>query len=283
MYLNQTYLIMKKLTLVGLVLGFALLGYSQTVEKMWETDTVFSVPESTLFDDSVVYVSNVSGSPLEKNGQGFISRITSTGEILHLKWVSGLHAPKGMGVYNNKLYVSDIDRVAVIDRKKGEIIQFIDVPGSKFLNDISVSESGLVAVSDMQDETIHFIENDKLSFKIKESTLANVNGLCWVGNILHAGTSNFVYQIDMATKKPVQLISDTGGIDGLEKLDENRFVISDWQGKVQLISASGEPIVLFNTTNTGKNAADIGLIAKSKIILVPTFFGNTVAAYQIVE
>ena len=66
----------------------------------------FSTPESVLHDDrsDVYLVSNVNGSPTDKDDNGFISRITPEGEIENLKWIDGalgdvtLHAPKGMAI-----------------------------------------------------------------------------------------------------------------------------------------------------------------------------------------
>ncbi len=274
---------MKRILFLVLGVFVVILTQAQKVEKLWETEPVFNVPESVLFDDTVMYVSNVNGNPDEKNALGYISRMNSDGEVIELKWVTGLNAPKGMGVFNEKLYVTDIDRVAVIDRTKGEIIQFIPVADAKFLNDISISNAGLVAISDMNNQTIHFIEGLELKSEIKNSLFDHVNGLYWDGDVLLAGTNNIIYKVNVASMQIEAYITGTGGVDGLEKLDAERFIISDWQGKVQIVSVNNDPIELFNTTGKGYNAADIGCFPQNKIVLVPTFFGNTVAAYKIVE
>lgn len=274
---------MKQLLLIIIVVCSLSNLQAQTVTKIWETKAIFEVPESVLYDDSVIYVSNINGKPTEKNELGYISRMNNKGEVLELKWITGLNAPKGMGIINEKLYVTDIDRVAIIDRTKGELIQFIDFPEAKFLNDISISDKGVVAVSDLLDQTIYFIEKEKIVDKIKNEQLNRVNGLYWDQSILYAGTQNIVYRINVDAKEIEPFILETGGIDGLEKLDDHRFVISDWSGKVQLISNENDPVVLFDTTPDGINAADLDIIPSRKIILVPTFYGNTVTAYQIIE
>ncbi|MCK5077576.1 MAG: ATP/GTP-binding protein, partial [Calditrichia bacterium] len=94
----------------------------ELIEK-WATKAEFKTPESVLYNQNlnILYVANINGSPAEKNGEGFISQLSIDGKIVKLKWITGLNAPKGMGVFKNKLYVTDIDRIVEIDIKKNEI------------------------------------------------------------------------------------------------------------------------------------------------------------------
>ncbi len=79
--------------------------------------------ESVLFDSErkTLYVANIGGKPDAKDGLGFISKVGLDGKIENLKWVTGLDAPKGMGLYKNKLYVADVSRIVVIDIAAGKI------------------------------------------------------------------------------------------------------------------------------------------------------------------
>ena len=66
----------------------------------------FSTPESVLHDPEadIYLVSNINGSPLERDGNGFISRVTPDGKVETLKFIAGgvkgvtLNAPKGMAI-----------------------------------------------------------------------------------------------------------------------------------------------------------------------------------------
>lgn len=272
-----------RISILLLFVLFSIEVSAQKVEKVWETEPKLDVPESVLFSESVLYVSNVSGKPTEKNGAGFISKVSLDGNIVKLKWASGINAPKGMGIYNGKLYVSDIDVVVVIDLKTGEKVNQITIPESEFLNDISISKHGVVAVSDMNTKTIHFIKDKKLVRSIKNDSLNYVNGLYWNNNVLLAGTSGTIYKITSESDIPEECITETGGIDGLEKVDENRFLVTDWSGRMQLVEKDKKPVVLLNTTEQGINAADIGYDIEKKTIYVPTFKHNTVAAYKLVD
>src|SRR6201986_2756869 len=126
--------------------------YSQhTVTKLWETDTALKVPESVLFDgaNKVLYESNIDGKdPWGKDGKGSIGKVGLDGKIIAVDWVSGLNAPKGLGMHNGKLYAADLSEVVVIDIKKGVIEKTIPVDGAENLNDISVGSDGIVYVSD---------------------------------------------------------------------------------------------------------------------------------------
>ncbi|MCK5713749.1 MAG: hypothetical protein KAI25_13585, partial [Hyphomicrobiaceae bacterium] len=56
--------------------------------KLWETDG-FKGPESALPvpAEGFAYVSNIAGKPSEKNGKGFISKVTlDAGKIIELEW-----------------------------------------------------------------------------------------------------------------------------------------------------------------------------------------------------
>ena len=82
----------------------------------------FSHPESVDLDipHQVFYVSNLGGAPLDKDGNGFISKVSRDGKLLQLKWIEGLNAPKGMVMNGFTLYVSDIDKLVEIDTRTGQ-------------------------------------------------------------------------------------------------------------------------------------------------------------------
>ena len=92
--------------------------------KKWETDSIFKVPESVLFDPiyKVLYISNIDGTdPWGADGAGSIGKMDSDGKNIIVEWVKGLQAPKGMGMYDGKLYVADLTEIVVIDIKGGTI------------------------------------------------------------------------------------------------------------------------------------------------------------------
>src|SRR5258707_15768583 len=97
---------------------------SHSLEKLWETDTIIAVPESVHPDPSkpLLYVSLIDGGSWDADGKGGVGLLHSDGTHYVGTWVQGLNAPKGMGIYGDRLYVADMNEVVVIDRKKGVIL-----------------------------------------------------------------------------------------------------------------------------------------------------------------
>jgi hypothetical protein len=95
---------------------------STRLELIWETQG-FNNPESVVYDASndVLFVSNVNGSGVEKDGNGYISKILTDGTVIRKQWVVGLNAPKGLAIYEDTLYVADIDTLVAVDIASGTI------------------------------------------------------------------------------------------------------------------------------------------------------------------
>lgn len=256
---------------------------SDKLTKKWEVKGELNVPESVFFDNlnSAIYVSNVTGAPLEKDNSGFISKLSPDGKMITAKWITGLHAPKGIGVVGNLLYVSDIDRVAEIDIKAGTINRMIEIPGSKFLNDIATDAQGNIYVSDSENSTIHRIRPGKAELLVKSDNLKGINGLyVFEGNLL-AGLENKIVRIDLKTNEIRDFILNTGSVDGLVPDGDGNFLISDWKGSIHRVSQIDEKEKLADTSPANVNAADIDYIVSQKLLLVPTFSANSVVAYEL--
>lgn len=276
---------MKKLNTIIFLL--ILINYNlsaQTLKEVWKSDQILMTPESAYFDDfrQQIYVSNVNGQPTDKDGNGFISILNKSGSVEKLKWVEGLNAPKGMAIFDGSIYVTDIDRIGIIDIEKGIISSFIEVPGAKFLNDMVVDDAGNIYISDMVTNQILMLKNGKIAVWLEDEALKSPNGLTIENGKLLVGSANQLLSIEPLSKKIDYLINETGGIDGLIPLGSGQYVISDWSGKVQLISIHSEPKVLQNTTQQKIQAADLGFISNEKIILIPTFFDNRVVGMKLI-
>lgn len=256
---------------------------SDRLTKKWEVKGELKVPESVFYDNlnSVIYVSNITGGPDDKDNSGFLSQLSPDGKVISPNWITGLHAPKGIGVVGNLLYVSDIDRVAEIDIKAGKINKMIEIPGSVFLNDIATDAQGNVYVSDSRNSTIHRIRQGKAELLAKSESLEGINGLyVYEGNLL-AGLKNKIVRIDLKTNEIKDFILNTGGIDGLVPDGNGDFLISDWQGSIHLVGQNKEKEKLADTTPAKVNAADIDYVVSKKLLLVPTFSTNSVVAYEL--
>lgn len=254
---------------------------SKAVVKKWETQAQLKTPESVLYDGKdVIYVANINGQPSARDGNGFISKISTGGKILNLKWITGLDAPKGMGINGGKLYVTNITEVVEISIAENRIVKRYPAAGSVFLNDISVSPSGVVYISDSRKGYIYRLMNGTLE-KWMEG-LDGVNGLYCMGkDLLLAGTENSIVQIITTSKRKSVLVPETGSIDGLVNCGKNTYLFSDWAGSVYRVVVGKEKELLLNTSGAGINAADIDYIPLKRLLIVPTFSDNRVMAYEL--
>lgn len=254
---------------------------AQTLSLKWKTDTVFRIPESTYLDakNNVLYVSNIDGKSDEKDGKGFISKMTPDGKVTMLQWVAGLNAPKGMGVYKNNLYVADLSRIVTIDIASGKPA-FTEVDGAQFLNDVSIDERGNVYVSDSRNGKIFRFANGKAELYFEDADIKSTNGVLALKEALYFidFKSGDFYKLDWNKQLTKVGTTATGG-DGIVSVGKNEFIISSWYGEVYFIDANGKTSKLLDTKEQKLSSADVGYDAKSKILYVPTFFGNSVMAY----
>ena len=256
-----------------------------TAIKIWETDTVFKTPESVFFDkeNNLLYVANIGNvPPTNKDSDGFISKLSTSGELIELNWITDLHAAKGMGKIGNSLFVTNIDEVVEIDINAGKIINRFAIDSAIFLNDITTADDSTVYISDSGTNKIHALKNGQVSTWLQSEELGNPNGLLHQGDKMMLATygSNEYSAIDMTTKALTLLADSLQGGDGVVAYGDD-YIVSGWNGVVFHITATGTKTLLIDTRAEAKNAADIEVIPENKIILVPTFFGNTVAAYEV--
>jgi len=256
---------------------------AQTLEKVWETSTEMKTPESVLYDADrdVIYVANINENPSEKDGNGFISILNPNGSVKVFKWVENLSAPKGMAVFDGRLYVSDIDQLVEIDIEKGKILNKYDAPNAVFLNDVAACMNGMIFVSDTRTAKIHVLNNGVFSVWMEGEPFETPNGLFTEKGNLYVGDKN-IYEVDIESKKVTEIISDAGGVDGLEKNNEGEFVFSNWPGRI-FIHTNGKNVKLHDSTEEEINTADIDFALKYNWILVPTFFDKRVVAYKIID
>ncbi len=271
---------------LGIILSFfsatSLFAQKHQLIKKWETDSVLKVPESVLFDqkNNVLYVSNIDGKePWGKDGRGSIGKIGTDGKIIATEWVTGLNAPKGMGLFNDKLYVADIDHVVVIDINNGSVVQTIPVNDAVGLNDISIDKKGIVYVSDSEAKKVYRIDNGAATMWLEK--LQGPNGVLFFEEELYVLDNGGMYKV--GKDKSLTKIADgmDGGTDGVENVTGKDFLVSCWAGSIWYVKADGNKEHLLDTRDQNINSADIGYDAKNRIAYVPTFWKNSVVAYQL--
>ena len=259
-----------------------ILSAQHSITKLWETDSLLKVPESVLFDaeNKVLYVSNIDGTdPWAIDGKGSIGKVGLDGKIIATDWVTGLNSPKGLGLYKGKLYVADVSNIVVIDIKKGSIDKTIAVEAAQGLNDISIGSDGIIWVSDSKAKKIYKVENDKASVYLEN--LKGPNGVLMRGKDFYILDAGGLYKVN--DDKTLTMVVDgmEGGTDGVENITGNDFLVSCWAGALWYVNSNGEKQLLSDTREQKKNTADIGFDPKTKIMYVPTFWRNSIIAFQV--
>ncbi len=251
--------------------------------QKWETDTILKTPESVFYDakNQVLYVANMDGDAWAKDGKGSISKVGLDGTIINAEWVKGLNAPKGMGLWNDRLFVADLTQIAIINISSGAIEGSIRVAGSKGLNDLSIDATGVIYVTDSQGKRLYRVENNSTTIVL--DSLQGPNGVLVRGADLYILNAGAMYKVNK--NKSLSMITDglEGGADGIENVKEDDFILSCWAGTVWYLNSDGRKEMVYDGKSLGKNTADIGFDPVSKMVYVPTFFKNSVIAFEIIE
>jgi sugar lactone lactonase YvrE len=242
---------------------------------------LLKVPEGALYDaaNKVIYVTNIDGQPWEKDNKGSVGKVGLDGKIIAVDWVSGFQAPKGMALYKNNLYVADVDKVGVIDIKNGTLTQTIPVEGAMGLNDITADKKGILYVSDSKNKKVHRIENGQVTTWLEN--LKGPNGVLIDGNDLFVLDAGGLYKVEKDKTLTKLVDGMEGGTDGLEHVKGKEYVVSCWAGSIWYINSDGTKQNLLDTRAQKINTADIGYDAKNRIVYVPTFFKNSLVAYEL--
>ncbi len=265
----------------SLSVASSLCAQSPQLIKKWETTPDLKTPESVLFDGvgKVLYVSNIDGKePWGKDGAGSIAKVGLDGKVVAAEWVKGMNAPKGMGLVKGRLYAADIDRVAVIDVAKGAIAEMINIAGSEQLNDITVDKAGVVYVSDMKAGKIHAISNGKPAVWLEG--LKRPNGVLAHGDDFYVLDSGTLLKVNKDKSRSIVAEGMDASTDGVEHIKGDEFIVSCWAGAVYHVKGKATTVLL-DTRAQKLNSADIGFDAKNRMVYVPTFWANTVVAYEL--
>jgi sugar lactone lactonase YvrE len=267
----------------------------------WRVTEGISTPESVYYDAAGdrFFVSNINGNPVEADNNGYITELSGDGKVVKAKLIEGgkdkikLDAPKGSGLLNGVLYVSDVTVVRKFDVKSGAPKGEIAIKDATFLNDLAIAADGRIFVTDTGvkpgangfeptgTDAVYVIDKaGKVKPLAKMKELSGPNGVLVVGKDVLVNTfgSNEIFRLDDKGAKLDVTKVPTGGLDGFQSLGDS-LLVSSWAGKTIYKGKLGQK---FEPILQGLDgAADFVVDTKRNRVVVPRFMGNAVEAYDV--
>ncbi len=288
---NNTFLSLLILLSIQ-ILPPALYAEEFALEKLWQLDEL-SNPESVVYDakTDVLYVSNINGDSFEKDNNGFISKVSLQGQLIDKFWITGLNAPKGLALYDGRLFVADIDTLVEIDTGSGKISNRYADAQAKFFNDVTVADDGSVYVADSITNTIHQLQNGKFTRWLASAKLRSPNGLlaepdrilvtAWGTGEGSEAIPGQVLAVSMQDKS-ISILGNhltQGNLDGIENFAGRDYLITEWTlGKLLMLKHSGEVNTLLSLE---QGMADLDYVPAKKLLLLPMLKTSKLIAYKI--
>lgn len=252
------------------------------LELLWVADG-FAAPESVVrAPDGNYLVSNVGiDEGAEKNGDGFISKISPGGALIERYWAAKVNGPKGLDILGGKVYAADIDAVMMFDADKGGLGKKIRVEGGVFLNGVTVWK-GAIYVSDSGTARIYRVADGAASVWLEDARLGGVNGLLADGDRLLVSTMD-TGSLYSATEDGTLTEIATGMIDadGIGLVPGGGYLVSSWTGQVHYVAEDGAVTTLLDTTGDATPILQNDLKIFGDTVIVPNRRPGTVTAWKV--
>ncbi len=255
---------------------------SAGVTVAWDAPNSITIPESVVFDEenNVCYVSSYFN-----DGKECIARISADGEVLDEAWITGLSMPTGMCLSDGKLYVVDRRSLTVVDIRSGAVTDNVPLTGMAFPNDIVTDGNGTFYISDTRGHAIFQYTNGVLEKWLSGRNIASPNGLLLDGESLLVGVGSdaSLKRVNLKDKsvETVATLGSQANIDGIKRFDDSRYLVSDYTGRLFMISRTGQTQVLVDSRTPGWTLADFAYIPSAQRLIVPTLFNNRILAFDI--
>lgn len=251
------------------------------LEQIWRIGG-FANPESAALsaDGTFLYVTNVNGEGDARDGNGFISRVSTTGEMLQRDFATGLDGPKGIMLGGDALYVADIDQMVVLDAATGTIRRRVPAPGAVFLNDLAFAPGGEVLIADSGGARIYAIASDTAEVWLEDVLLESINGfLAEPSRLLVTTMAGRLLAIDYETRAITVLAENLANADGIAAISAGRYLVSEWPGRMFVVSPDGSHDTILDTRAENRLLNDFLLVGD--VLYQPHWEPSEFTAYRV--
>jgi sugar lactone lactonase YvrE len=269
-------------------------AYAGAPKKLWELKGL-DAPESVVFDpaSNALYLSNIGGKLWQKDGNGFIAKVSLQGKMIARQWVTGLSSPTGLALDGGKLYVADIDQLVEIDIASKSVAKRYPAPGAKWFNDVASDGKGVVYVADSATNTIWRLKDGKLEAWFTDEALNAPNGLHVEGDTLIVAPFGAMAEkgkdaklaallkVSLSDKSIKQLGAGLAfsNLDGVEPVEPGVYLVTDWvSGPLYRVDAQGNVVRLLDLH---QGTGDLTFLPETKTILIPLMLDNALVAYKL--
>jgi sugar lactone lactonase YvrE len=261
-------------------------------------------PESVRYDSTldVFFVSNINGNPSRKDNNGWIGRVTAGQPGRATVFIAGgqdgvfLHAPKGMVIQGDTLWVTDIDIVRGFDKNTGKFVAAVGFWSKNvaFLNDIALGSDGALYITDTGvnfDESgevkpapggarIYRLAGRTMTEEVKGDILGAPNGIAFDGTNTRFILAPFNGK-DVQTWRPgalpEPLATGPGMYDGVEIVNGRIFVTSWADSAVHVIEDGKMRKLIPNLSGP----ADLGVDTRRGVLAVPRLEAGRVDYFKL--
>ncbi|HVE94723.1 MAG TPA: hypothetical protein VNB24_07355 [Acidimicrobiales bacterium] len=260
-------------------------------------------PESVRYDSTldVYFIANINGHPTRKDNNGWIGRVSAAQPGRAIVFVAGgqdgvfLHAPKGMAIQGDTLWVADIDILRGYDKNTGKFVAAVGFwsKNVSFLNDVVLGGDGALYITDTGvtfddagniaptgGDRVYRLAGRSMTEEVKGDLLKRPNGIAY-----DAANTRFILapfdgkelQTWQPGALPERLASGPGGYDGIEIVN-GRVYVTSWADSAVHVLENG---VLRAFIRNVPSPADIGVDTKRGVLAVPRFNGGRVDYYKL--
>ncbi len=241
------------------------------------------------------FISNVNGEPDARDNNGFITKLAHDGTVVDLKFIQGgrgdiaLHAPKGLALLGETLYVADLEQLKGFDKNTGKLVVSVSFPAtpghaSPSLTDVAAGPGHMLYVSDQAANAIYRVDTDaghRITPLIHDARLSGPAGLA-----VHPKTNHIIAVswdkgniLEITPEGQLtELVSNgffTGRFQNLSGVDFDRWgnmYVSDFtKGKIWRMTRDRRFQVIAEYLPT---PADISIDRANNLILVPYHYAH---------